>query len=379
MTHHYLYNKYLNEGNQLSQIQTSCEKTISWTSPANIALIKYWGKHGNQLPDNPSISFTLSRSFTQMSVTYESIRDKAFSLEFYLDHIRNYEFEKKLTFYIERILPFMPFLDGLHLTIKSCNTFPHSAGIASSASSISALAMCLCSIEQEHFNSLNDKDNFLQKASFIARVGSGSACRSIYGGIVLWGFLPNVSGSSNEVAIPITDGIKHGFNSYNDAILVIDSTPKHLSSSAGHKLMSHHPYKEARHKQANNNLQKLLTVFSSGNTMKFSDIIENEALSLHALLQSSTPGYVLLHPNTLVVIKLIQEFRLQTNVPVTYTLDAGPNIHLLYPESFRSQTVAFIESELKQYCENGRWIDDQVNENREAPLLISMMNDKLSI
>lgn len=369
MIHHHLHNKYLDDSNGLLQIQSSEKKTVSWISPANIALIKYWGKHGNQLPNNPSISFTLTRSYTQMSITYESIRDKAFSLEFYLEDIRNYDFEKKLTFYIERLLPYLPFLDGLHLSIKSTNTFPHSAGIASSASSVSALAMCFCSIEQEHFNTLSSKDDFFQKASFLARIGSGSACRSVYGGAVLWGFLPNISKSSNEVAIPLT-GIHPGFITYYDAILVLDSTPKELSSSGGHKLMNHHPYKEARFKQANDNLQKLLLALTSGNTLRFSQIIENEALSLHGLLLSSYPGYMLLHPNTLIVIKRINEFRTQTNLPMTYTLDAGPNIHLLYPECCRAQIIAFIESDLKQYCENERWIDDQVNEKREAPMLI---------
>ena len=371
MTHNHLYNKYLNNGSELVEIQSSGIKSFCWKSPANIALVKYWGKHGNQLPDNPSISFTLSRSYTQMSVTYECIRDKAFSLEFYLDEIRNYDFEKKLTFYIERLLPFLPFLDRLHLSIKSTNTFPHSAGIASSASSISALALCFCSIEQEHFNTLSNKDDFFQKASFLARVGSGSACRSIYGGTVLWGFVPNILQSSNEVAIPLNDTIHHEFKTYYDAILVVDSTPKALSSSAGHKLMRHHTYKEARRKQANDNLQKLLLTLSTGNVLRFSQIIENEALSLHGLMLSSSPGYMLLHPNTLILLQRINEFREQNSLPVAFTLDAGPNIHLLYPASCRTQITAFIESDLKQYCENGLWIDDKVNENQEAPLLVS--------
>jgi diphosphomevalonate decarboxylase len=80
---------------------------------------------------------------------------------------------------------------------------------------------------------------------------------------------------------------------------------------------------------------------------------------------------MLLHPNTLLVLKRIHEFRAQTNLHIAFTLDAGPNVHLLYPESCRTQVKEFIESDLKQYCENGVWIDDKVNENREAPLLLT--------
>jgi len=364
MTHHYFHNKYLIEAQKLLQILSLEEKSFSQTSPSNIALIKYWGKHGNQHPNNPSISFTLTKSCTQMSVVCQPIRDKTCSLEFYLDGIRNPEFEKKLIFYLERLLPYLPFLDALHLVIKSNNTFPHSAGIASSASSVSALALCLCSIEKEYFGTLSNVNDFLQKASFLARIGSGSACRSIFGGIALWGFVPGIANSTDELAIPIQEPVHPIFASYHDAILVIDSSPKSLSSSAGHKLMNHHAYKETRYKQASDNLQRLMAVLSSGDELKFAQIIENEALSLHGLLMSSMPGHILMHPNTLMVLKRIKEFRAQTHLPLTFTLDAGPNVHLLYSENIRTQIISFIESDLKQFCENGFWIDDQISRNR---------------
>jgi diphosphomevalonate decarboxylase len=109
MTHNRLHNKYLNDSNGLLHIQSSEKKSISWVSPANIALIKYWGKHGNQLPNNPSISFTLSKSQTQMSVTYESIRDKAFSLEFYLDDIEIMNLKRNWASTLSGCYHFYPF------------------------------------------------------------------------------------------------------------------------------------------------------------------------------------------------------------------------------------------------------------------------------
>jgi diphosphomevalonate decarboxylase len=173
-----------------------------------------------------------------------------------------------------------------------------------------------------------------------------------------------MANSTDELAIPIRERVHPIFASYHDAILVIDSSPKPLSSTSGHKLMNHHVYKETRYKQANDNLQRLLKVLSSGDEMKFEQIIENEALSLHGLLMSSMPGHILMHPNTLVVLRRIKEFRAQTNLPLSFTLDAGPNVHLLYPENIRTQVVSFIESDLKQFCENGFWIDDQVSSIR---------------
>jgi len=361
MTDNYFYNKYIDECKRLDKIDSPGKKTVVWESPSNIALIKYWGKYGNQLPNNPSVSFTLSRSVTRMEIEYYSISGVSTGLELYLDGIRNDYFEKKLSLFLKRLLPFFPFLNGLHLKIESYNTFPHSAGIASSASSFSALALCLCTIEQENFRTFQNQDSFSQKASFIARIGSGSACRSVYGSTVLWGLTPHIANSSNEIAIPINDLVHPTFSSYHDAIIIVDSSAKKISSSTGHILMDHHPYADARQIQSRENLKSLLDSLSSGDELKFSQIVENEALSLQGLIMSSTPGYLLMHPNTLKVIRKIQDFRQQLNLNFTFTLDAGPNVHILYPGSIRPQVLDFIESELKAFCENEIWIDDQVS------------------
>jgi len=94
---------------------------------------------------------------------------------------------KKISEFFISITSIFPFLLQLNFKIYSKNTFPHSAGIASSASGMSAIALCLCDIENQYFNSFATKEEFYKKASFVARLGSGSACRSIYGGIVTWG------------------------------------------------------------------------------------------------------------------------------------------------------------------------------------------------
>ena len=111
---------------------------ITWRCPSNIALVKYWGKHGLQLPMNPSLSMTLSSSYTETSIEYKFRKDstEAVSFEFYFEGIRKVSFEEKIDNIIQLSIPYLPAIKGMHLIIHSKNSFPHSSGIASSASSI---------------------------------------------------------------------------------------------------------------------------------------------------------------------------------------------------------------------------------------------------
>ncbi|MCB0685806.1 MAG: diphosphomevalonate decarboxylase, partial [Saprospiraceae bacterium] len=115
---------------------------VRWQSPSNIALIKYWGKYGDQLPQNPSISFTLDKSFTQTKISYRFRPDRhsPISTTFLFEGKENAAFQERIERYLLKRKDFLPFLSDLHLDIESTNSFPHSAGIASSASAFSALA-----------------------------------------------------------------------------------------------------------------------------------------------------------------------------------------------------------------------------------------------
>jgi len=85
-------------------------------------------------------------------------------------------------------------------------------------------------------------------------------------------------------------------------------------------------------------------------------------MSLHALMMMSHPSFILLKPNTLNIIERIKSYRNETKLPVYFTLDAGPNIHLLYPQSIKNEVENWIDSELKQFCENGLYIKDDVGD-----------------
>lgn len=330
---------------------------VGWACPSNIALVKYWGKKGKQLPQNPSISFTLSNCRTETSVVFQ--KAKQFHLKFIFEGRENLAFAAKIEKFLLENQRFFPFLCQLDLHIESRNTFPHSSGIASSASSMSALVMCLLDMERL---AKGETEIDLQKASYFSRLASGSAARSVLPKIALWGATDAFLGSSDEYAVSLENEIHPVFKSYHDSILIVSDAQKSVSSRAGHALMEGNPYAEPRYHQANENIVNLLKALKSGDLETFIAITESEALQLHALMMCSNPSYILMKPNTLNLIQAIRQFRVETNIPVCFTLDAGPNVHLLYPDSESERIEQFIKDKLEMYCVNSQWIKDKVGE-----------------
>ncbi len=333
----------------------------NWQSPSNIALIKYWGKRDNQLPQNASLSITLSNAVTRtrLKVVPDQLRHDNLGLVFTFEGKPNPAFAERLETTFKKLTGEFPFLRGSMIVMESENSFPHSAGIASSASAMSALALCLCDLEQKIAGTRDYGDTFFRKSSHIARLGSGSAARSVYGGFTVWGKHIDVAGSSDEYAVPLPFEPHKTFTAIKNTILIVDASVKKVSSSVGHHLMNGHPFAAARFEQARTNLSALLQSIKSGDWDGFLRITENEALSLHAMMMSSNPGYMLMHPNTLVIIDKLKQFRLQSNAKICFTLDAGPNIHLIYPETETDKVHPFL-SQVKGFCVNQTMIDDYI-------------------
>ena len=332
---------------------------VTWQSPSNIALIKYWGKHGVQLPSNPSLSFTLSECHTTTELYW---KEGTGMIELLFDGESKERFTARARDYISSIASYFPYLKDMDLHIDSTNNFPHSAGIASSASAMSSLALCLVSMEEEITGKKFSEEDFLRRASNIGRLGSGSAARSVYGGFVSWGKSEILPDSSDEYASPLPIEIHENFGDMRDTILIVDQGIKAVSSRAGHKLMARHPYAQQRFQQANKNFAELLKALKEGDDPNFIRIVENEALGLHALMMSSTPGYILLKANTLKIIHRIRAFRDLSCTTLCFTLDAGPNVHLLYHDSDAAEIEEFITEELLLYCSNKYRIDDHIGE-----------------
>lgn len=333
----------------------------SWRSPSNIALIKYWGKHGIQLPRNPSLSFTLSACHTDMNLKVE-IDAPSPSITVLYGGNETPAFEPKIRKLFALLYDQLPWLKNSAIVIDSINTFPHAAGIASSASSMSALALCLLDIDDQISGTDSIKnDTWWYRASEISRLGSGSASRSVFPIAALWGRNNSVGGSSDQYAIPWAEQLAPIYHTYHDAILITSSNEKKVSSTAGHALMNNIQYADTRYQQANTNLLQLVDIMRSEYKVNdFITIVESEALQLHALMMMSSPPYILIEPDTLFIIREIWKFRKESNIPVCFTLDAGPNVHLLYPATYKSEVQDFIQTALLKYCQDGIFILDEV-------------------
>lgn len=333
---------------------------VSWKSPSNIAFIKYWGKYGIQLPKNASLSMTLSHAFTQTDIRYSIAKDIP-ERSFLFEGKNNEAFSKRILKFIDSLNDVFPFLGQLNLYISSENSFPHSAGIASSASAMSALALCLVDMEREIFGGFTKEEDFYKKASYIARLGSGSAARSIYGGFSIWGQSKKAHlDTDNKFAIPFNENIHPFFQELKDAILIVDEGQKKVSSSLGHSLMNEHPYADDRLAQVDGHLTQIVNSLASGDKDSFIKILESEAMSLHALMMSSDPWYMLMKPQTISIIEKIKSFREKTGKFICFTMDAGPNVHLIYNGDDELDISLFIEKELKPLCSDQHIIFDEM-------------------
>ena len=330
---------------------------VSASCPSNIALIKYWGKYERQIPANPSISYTLNNCKTNTSM--EFVADEKFSVQTFLSGNEEKKFAEKIEKYFRNIEEFLPWILKGKYVIKTENTFPHSSGIASSASGFGAVAKCLMELEQQ-FSGLQDSDFKLRKASFLARLGSGSACRSLYDGLVVWGATKEVEDSSDLYALQYpNDQIHEIFKHFNDWVLLIHEGEKSVSSTVGHSLMNTNPYAERRFQEAHENFAVLKEILKTGDMQNFIKLVEHEALTLHAMMMMSEPAFILMKTGTLEVINKIWDYRKETGLPLFFTLDAGANVHLLFPANSKEAIIKeFIVKELLQFTQNNGVVKD---------------------
>lgn len=340
--------------------QTPDKGSFSWSAPSNIALVKYWGKKENQVPANPSVSFTLNKCKTVTTLQFrkkEAVDNFSFDLLF--EGKPKDDFKPKILKFFERVEVYSPLLKLYHFTIDTRNTFPHSSGIASSASGMAALAMNLMSLERE-LNPDMTEGYFNKKASFLARLGSGSACRSIKGKVVVWGEHKEIEESSDFFGVEFPDEVHGIFRNYQDTILLVDKGEKQVSSTVGHDLMHGHPFAQQRFEQAHGNLSAIKHAMIAGDLDSFIRIVESEALTLHSMMMTSIPYFILMKPNTLAIINRIWNYRRESGIPVCFTLDAGANVHVLYPQNSTVQVLEFIKADLLGYCQNSQYICDEI-------------------
>ncbi|MDV3508877.1 diphosphomevalonate decarboxylase [Elizabethkingia anophelis] len=334
-------------------------RTVAESCPSNIALIKYWGKYENQIPANPSISYTLNHCRT--NTTMEFSEGENFSVQTFLAGNEELKFAERIEKYFKNIEQYLPWILKGKYVIRTENTFPHSSGIASSASGFGAIAKCLMQLDAI-FSGNTSEEEALKKASFLARLGSGSACRSLYNGLVVWGNTKEVEGSSDLYAVQYpNDEIHPVFKNFNDWVLLIHEGEKSVSSTVGHGLMKTNPYAERRFQEAHENFAKLKNILKTGDLEGFIKLTEHEALTLHAMMMMSDPAFILMKTGTLEVINKIWDFRRITGLPLFFTLDAGANVHLLFPNDIESDKIKiFIQQELLPFTQKGGVVKDEM-------------------
>ena len=297
----------------------------SASAPSNIALVKYWGKRdpANQWPTNDSISLTLknARSLTQARVMSRGEDSISF-----LDHVdkkiidTNGNSQLKPLKHLEYLREKLGFT--AHLAITTENTFPTGCGIASSASGMAALTIAALAAwtDSHNLEQLKSRGFSLEKLASLARMGSGSACRSLHGGIVHW---QAGDRHENQTVSQLGDW------NLSDLIAIADPKAKGTSSSQGHELAWSSPLFKLRLAAINERIAKVKQAIHGKNFELLGQLIEEDALEMHAIMMTSSPSLRYLQPKSLEIAEWVRNLRSNELIPVYFTIDAGPNIHMI--------------------------------------------------
>lgn len=289
---------------------------------ANIALIKYWGKDDevNRIPSNSSLSLTLDAFYTDTKVTYQ--KDLKEDI-FYLDGKEVSALDKK------RVTQFMDYVRNRYdihdyALIESFNHVPTAAGLASSASAFAALAKAATL----HLN-LDDVE-----LSKLARYGSGSASRSIYGGFSIW-HKGSSDASSYATAIEM--------DPWDDIVMIaciLNESKKPFSSSeAMYKTSSESVYFEAWVKQSEKDIVAMTQHVKAHDIKQVGQLAQENALRMHASLLAVNRWYF--EPETIRIMNLIRD--LQKDIPVYFTMDAGPNVKLITTKPYVETVLSHLK------------------------------------
>ncbi len=278
----------------------------------NIALIKYWGNrdHDLRIPVNGSFSMNLEGLSAKTQVVFnESLREDKLILN-----------KKAISgaglVRVSQILDEVRLKANVNLfaEVVSENNFPTGAGIASSAAAFSALAL---SASKAAGLELDEKE-----LSILARHGSGSACRSVPSGFVEW-----TNGETDKNSYSFSLAPPEHWD-LADCIAVVSGDHKEIGSTQGHRIAETSPLQAARVADAPRRIEICREAILKRDFETFASIVEQDSDLMHAVMMTSNPALFYWHPSTLHVMKSVRTWRRQ-GVPVCYTIDAGPNVHVI--------------------------------------------------
>ncbi len=297
-------------------------------APANIAFIKYWGKRNAKLrlPMNSSISMNLTEIFTITSVEFDvKLKEDLVRID---GKVVSDKEKERVVKHIERIRRLAKV--NLKAKVESRNNFPKGTGLASSASGFAALTLAA---------SKAAKLNLTEKQlSILARIGSGSACRSIPSGFVEWR-AGNTNESSYARSLHSPD-----YWSICDVIAIVGRKSKKVGSTEGHALVESSPFFKTRLSGMKKKVDEIKTAMKEKNFSKFGEILEEEAINMHSVMMTSKPALYYWTPETLKIMLKVIEWRGQ-GLESYFTIDAGPNVHIIC----REQNVDKIKARLVRF------------------------------
>lgn len=285
-------------------------------APTNIALCKYWGKRDKSLnlPNNSSLSISLDSigTATEISISEHSY-DEVF--------LNNERVDPDSTF-MARVMEFVDLLrpnPDISLTIKTFNSVPTAAGLASSASGFAALILAL--------NDLFGYKLHPRELSIIARLGSGSAARSIYDGFVIWD-----KGSQADGMDCFATPLDTTWPEFCIGIITLSSEQKSISSrnAMNQTVETSHLYKQWP-EQAEKDLATMIEAIENKDFKRLGETVEQNSFSMHATMMAAFPPIIYMKPGTLSTISWVHQLR-RDGIEVYITMDAGPNVKLIFQE-----------------------------------------------
>lgn len=280
-------------------------------APSNIAFTKYWGRKNEELriPENGSISMNLSNLLTTTTVEF---LDNYGEDQVIINGNKEEGESSRVIKHLDRIRK----IAGINQKAKvvSENNFPTGTGLSSSASGFAALTVAASNAASLH---LSEKE-----LSILARLGSGSACRSIPDGFVEW-----LDGDTNETSYAVQI-FRADYFDILDVVVIASSEKKDVSTSIGQQTAASSPFMNLRLSRMTEKNKQIKTLIKEKDFEKFGQLVEAEALELHAIMLTQTPSLIYLRPETIAIIKATQKWR-SKGLPVYFTLNTGQDVHLI--------------------------------------------------
>ena len=280
---------------------------------SNIALVKYWGKGDKKLrlPVNSSAAIALDNLTTTTTVEFRTDLQED-QVELIGEGFELGEVEK-VSKHLDRIRELAKM--NLKAKVVSQNSFPKAAGMASSASGFAALTVAAASAAGL---SLSEKE-----LSILARRGSGSASRSIPGGVSVWH-----AGTSSETSFAERIDYPKEWDLHVLLVMADDTSAKKVGSTDGMALAPTSPYFLVAVKEAEQNIKRLREAMKKGDWSAFGKVIEDECFRLHMLCMTTTPNILYWRGVSVEIFQRLFKLR-ESGVEAFFTVDAGPHVHVV--------------------------------------------------